>query len=72
MLIEKKYNTNFYPKVGDKYFNGEKIFIKGVGVRLKKSRFYDECYIVFDKNYFIAKDGKGNWINGKLTKKPLM
>jgi hypothetical protein len=70
MLIEKKFNTYSHPKIGDKIFDGEKMIVKGIGVKLKKSKFYDEGYIVFDKNYFIAKDGKGNWINGKLTKKP--
>jgi len=65
-IIEKNFNTNELPAVGDKKVAGEKAFVQATGVRFRQQPVTKEYYLDLDKKYFIAKDGKGNLINGKI------
>jgi homospermidine synthase len=66
-IIEKKFKTNELPVVGDKEVAGEKALVQATGVRFKQQPVTKEYYLDLDKKYFIAKDGKGSWINGKIS-----
>lgn len=66
-VIERKFEVKKLPKVGDKQVNGEKMFVQGTGVRFKRQPVTGEYFFDLDKKYFIAKDGKGNYINGKIV-----
>ena len=66
-LIERKFETNKFPQVGDKIFNNERLYIQATGCKIKMQPITGTYYVYLDKKYFIARDGKGNWINGKIV-----
>lgn len=69
-LIERKFEINKLPQVGDKEVNGERLFVQAIGVRLKQQKLTKNYYFDLDKRYFVAKDSKGNFINGKIIYNP--
>lgn len=68
-LIERKLEINELPtKLGKFKALGETFYVQATGVRLKRHRFYpDDLFLDFDKKYFVAKDGKGNYVNCKIV-----
>lgn len=66
MVETRKYKTGFMPEVGNKIFMGDKMFVQAIGVKLVQEKLSFDYVIVFCKKSFIAKDGKGGWINGKI------
>ncbi len=68
-IIERKFEITKLPQVGDKEINGEKLFVQATGVKFKRQRVTGEYFFDLDKKYFIAKDHKGNFINGKIVGK---
>jgi len=66
-LIERKFEIGKLPQIGDKEINGEKLFVQATGVRFKRQPVTGEYFFDLDKKFFIAKDGKGNFINGKIV-----
>ena len=66
-VIERKFETSFMPQAGDTRVNGEKLYVQATGVRLKRQRITGEYFLDFDKKFFVAKDGKGNFVNGKIV-----
>lgn len=66
-IIERKFEIKKLPQVGDKEVNGERLFVQATGVKIKRQRITGEYFFDLDKNYFIAKDTKGNFINGKIV-----
>lgn len=67
-LIDRKLEINELPThLGRLRVLGETIYVRAVGVRLVRVKFsMDEYYLVFDKKCFVAKDGKGNFLNCKI------
>lgn len=65
-IIEKKFNTDKMPQVGDREVGGEKATVQATGVRIRQQPITKEYYFDLHKKYFIAKDGKGNLINGRI------
>lgn len=66
-LIERKFEINKLPQVGDIDVNGEKLFVQATGVRIRQQRITGEYFFALDKKFFVAKDTKGNFINGKIV-----
>lgn len=66
-VIERKFKINKLPKVGDTNINGETLFVQATGVRFKRQPISGEYFFDLDKKFFIAKDRKGNFINGKIV-----
>ena len=69
IVIERKFEVDKLPQVGYNEFNGERLFIQATGVRFKIQPITKEYFLDLDKKYFIAKDTKGNFINGKIVGK---
>lgn len=65
-LIERKFKINKLPQVGDKEIDGEKLFVQATGVRFKQQPITKKYFFDLNKKFFIAKDSKGNFINGKI------
>lgn len=66
VVINKKFAIDKMPQLGDKEVAGEKVFVYAVGVKLKQQPVTKEYYFDLDRKYFIAKDSKGNFINGRI------
>jgi hypothetical protein len=67
-VIERKFEMDTLPYISTNYIKGERIYIQAIGVRLKLQKITKEYFLDFAKNYFIAKDSKGNWLNCKIVK----
>jgi hypothetical protein len=66
-LIERKFEINKLPQVGDKEVNGETLFVQATGVRIKRQMVTGKYFFDLDKKFFVAKDRKGNYVNGKIV-----